>query len=170
MASVDISGGGAAAAFIPGHYISAYDTSDHNITAPLAVETLEFNTTVISSGISIQGANDTDIVITTAGIYNLQFSCQVTNNDSQEHLFYLWLCKNGAPVADTTTILSIQSTHGGSNGHAVAAWNFVFQAAAADSYQLCWSANNIAIQVETLPSPGGTIPAIPSTILTVTQV
>jgi hypothetical protein len=170
MAGIDISGGVASAAFIPGHYISAFDTSDHSILAPFAIETLEFNTTDIASGISIQGVNNTDIVIASPGVYNLQFSCQVTNNDTQIHLFYLWLCKNGAPVADTTTIMSIQSTHGGSNGHAVAAWNFVFQAGAGDSYQLCWTADNIAIQVETLPSPGGTIPAIPSTILTVTQV
>jgi len=170
MASVDISSGGASAAFIPGQYLSAYDTQNHSLGAPNAVEMLEFNTTVISSGISIQGANNTDIVFTTAGIFNIQFSCQVLNSSVQNYEFYLWLCKNGAPEAYSNSIVTIPSTHGGIDGHFIAAWNFVIQAGAGDAYQLCWSGNNTAISIQTIPSPAALIPISPSTILTVTQV
>jgi hypothetical protein len=170
MASVDVSGGGPAAAFITGDYLTAYDTQNHSLGAPNAVEMLEFNTTVLSSGISIQGANNSDIVFTTAGIFNIQFSCQVLNGSVQDHEFYLWLCKNGAPEAYTNSIVTIPSTHGGIDGHFVAAWNFVIQASPGDSYQLCWSGNNTAISIETIASPAAPIPVSPSAILTVTQV
>lgn len=170
MASVDVTGGAVSPGFVSGAYLSAYDTNDHSLSAPFAVEFLEFNTTDLSSGITIQGVNNTDIVFNNSGIYNLQFSSQITNNDTQIHLFYLWLCINGAPVANTTTILSITATHGGSNGHSVAAWNFVFQVNAGDSAQLCWSADNVAIQIEIIPSPAPGIPDVPSSILTVTEV
>jgi hypothetical protein len=172
MASVDITGTGAASSpvFVTGAYLSAYDTQNHTLSSANAVETLQFNTTVLSSGITIQGASNTDIIIATAGIYNIQFSTQVLNSSVQNHEFYLWLCKNGAPEIYSNSIVTIPSTHGGIDGHFVAAWNFVVQSIPSDSWQLCWSGNNTAISIETIASPAAPIPISPSVILTVTQV
>jgi hypothetical protein len=172
MASVDITASGAAISpvFVSGAYLSAYDTQNHSLSAPYAVEQLSFNTTVLSSGITIQGTFSTDIIIATAGIYNIQFSTQVLNGSVQDHDFYLWLCKNGAAEAYSNSIVTVPSTHGGIDGHFIAAWNFVVQSVPGDSYQLCWSGNNTAISIETIASPAAPIPVSPSVILTVTQV
>ena len=172
MASVDITGTGAASSpvFVSGAYLSAYDTQNHSLSAPNAVETLKFNTTVLSSGITIQGAFSTDIIIAAAGIYNLQFSTQVLNSNTQNHDFYLWLCKNGTAEAYTNSVVTIPPKHGGIDGGFVAAWNFVFQSVPSDSWQICWSGNNTAISIQTLPSSAPNIPVSPSVILTITQV
>lgn len=170
MAGVDISGSGRAGTFVSGAYLNAYDLGNYSLTAPNNVETLQFGNTVFSDEISIQGANNTDIVFATAGIFNIVFSVQVTNNSVQNHDFYLWLCFNGAPVANSNSIITIHSTHGGVKGHNIAAWDFMVNVNIGDSYQLCWSGNNAAIAVETIPSPAGTIPVSPSVILSVTQV
>jgi len=172
MASVDITGGQGSGGgnFVSGAYLSAYDTGSYNIITPLTTQTLQFGTTTLSSGITIAGANNTDIVFSGPGIYNIAFSVQVTCNTPQAHLFYLWLCFNGSPVTDSNSILTIHGTHGGNNGHMITAWDFMVNAGAGDSYQLCWSANDPAIAVETIASPGGGIPLSPAVILSVSQV
>lgn len=170
MASVDVTGGSGLNTFVSGNYLSAYDTGSYSLSAPFAVENVRFGTTVLSNNITIQGVNNTDIVISQAGIYNILFSVQVTCNTPQAHLFYLWLCKNGAAVADSNSVLTIHGTHGGNNGHMIAAWNFVINALPGESYQLCWSANNIAIAIETIASPAPNIPVSPSAILSVNQI
>jgi len=168
MASVDILGPGFSG-FTSGAYLSAYDLGNHSLTAVNGVEKLEFGNTTLSSGISIQGANNTDIVFSTAGIFNIAFSVQVTNNAVQENDFYLWLCFNGAPVANTNSIVTVAPTHGGIKGHNIAAWSFMVQTNIGDSCQLCWSGNDTDIAIETIASPGGGIPVSPAVILSVSQ-
>lgn len=171
MASVDITGGlGAGGSFVSGAYLSAYDLGNYSLTGVNNVMTLQYSNTVLSSGISIQGASNTDIVFSTAGIFNIVFSIQVTNNAVQAHEFYLWLCFFNSPVQATNSILTVHSTHGGSKGHMIAAWDFMVQANIGDSYQLCWSGNNTNIAIETIASPGGGIPVSPAVILSVSQV
>lgn len=171
MASVDISGvGSQGGGFVSGAYLSAYDLGSKSLTAPNNVMTLEYGNVTLSNGISIQGANNTDIVFSTAGIFNIVFSVQVTNNAVQDHEFFLWLCFFGNPVQNTNSILTIPSTHGGVKGHNIAAWDFMIQANIGDSYQICWSGDNTNIAIETIASPGGGIPVSPAVILSVTQV
>jgi len=170
MASVDISGGSGGGSFVSGAYLTAFDLGNHSLSAPNAVETLQFGTTVLSSGLSIQGVNNTDIVFSTAGIFNIFFSVQVTNNAVQDHEFYLWLCFNGSPVANSNSIITVPSTHGGVKGHNIAAWSFMVQTNIGDSYQLCWSGNNTNIAIETISPPTVLIPTSPAVILSVSQV
>lgn len=170
MASVDISGVSGGGGFVAGGYLSAYDTGNYSLSAPNAVQTLQFGTTLLSSGLSIQGTNNTDIVFSTAGIFNIFFSVQVTNNAVQDHEFYLWLCFNGSPVANTNSIITVPSTHGGIKGHNIAAWSFTVQTSIGDSYQLCWSGNNTNIAIETIAAPSMLIPVSPAVILSVSQV
>ena len=171
MASVDVSGGsGGGGSFVAGAYLSAYDTGNYSLPAPNAIQTLQFGTTLLSSGLSIQGTNNTDIVFSTAGIFNIFFSVQVTNNAVQDHEFYLWLCFNGSPVANSNSIITVPSTHGGVKGHNIAAWSFTVQTSIGDSYQLCWSGNNTNIAIETISPPTVLIPTSPAVILSVSQV
>jgi hypothetical protein len=89
MASVDISGTGAAGTFVSGAYLNAFsNVSQPLIGVPLTPNQVTFGTTVFASGITIAGGGLTDIVFNNAGIYNVQFSIQVTNNSTNEHEFY----------------------------------------------------------------------------------
>ena len=170
MAGIDIAGGAGSSQFVSGYYLSAYSDQNYSLNAPNAVKTLQYNNTVLSNGITIDQFNFSKISFTYSGIYNLQFSCQVLNSSVQDHEFYLWLCKNGIPVNYSNSIVTIPSTHGGIDGHFIAAWNFVFSATAGEFYELCWSGNNTAISIETLPAIPPNIPASPSVILTVQQI
>jgi fibronectin-binding autotransporter adhesin len=124
-------------------------------------QSMTFDTTDISSGVSI--ASNSRITLANAGTYNIQFSAQTVATGGADNL-YIWLKKNGTNVAASAGNVEIVN-----NAEIIAAWNYVVNAAAGDYYELCWQAGNTGtILLAAVAS--GNIPAIPSIILTVTQV
>ena len=147
------------------YYLAAYDTTDQTNAGATSVNKITYNTTDLSSGISI--ASSSRITLANAGIYNIQFSAQFAKTDGGDDVVDLWLCKNGSNVANSNTEVTIQ----GNNGNFLAAWNFVVQASAGDYYELCWSSADTAVRLDyRAAGTSPTRPAIPSVILTVTQV
>jgi hypothetical protein len=81
------------------------------------------------------------IILGAAGIYNLQFSVQVENTANAEHVAYIWLVKNGTPIANSTgriTVLKSAST--------IAGWNFVIDSAnTTDYYEIGYAVSDTAV-------------------------
>jgi uncharacterized protein YjbI with pentapeptide repeats len=153
----------------PGYYGAFHDTTDQVAAAANTAYAINLNTTDESIGVSIVSGNR--ITIANGGTYDLQFSLQLKNTDSQIHDVNIWLRKNGVDVAATNSIISVPEKHGSVDGHILPAWNFVFTAAANDYYQLMWSTANTAVSVETIAAgTSPTTPLTPSAIITVTQV
>lgn len=153
----------------PGYYGSFYDSTDQTAASANTAYPINIGNTVESIGVSIVSGNR--ITIANGGTYNLQFSIQVVNTDSQIHDIQIWLRKNGSDVASSNSIVSVPNKHGSVDGHVLPAWNFVFTAAANDYYQLMWSTTSTAVSLETIPAgTTPTTPLTPSVILTVTQV
>lgn len=125
---------------------------------------MTFDTTDFSNGVSVVGTNK--IQVSNPGIYNLQWSGQFINTDSQLHDASIWLKQgNGAgaatDIAGSTGFVSIPNSHGGINGHGIYGWNYFLSMQAEDYVQLWWSTDNIAVRVEHLPVQ--TLPTRPST-------
>lgn len=153
----------------PGYYGVFYDSTDQVAAAANTAYAVKLNNTVESIGVNI--SNNSRINIVNGGTYDLQFSLQLNNTDSQIHDVDIWLRKNGTDVVATNSVVSVPEKHGSVDGHLLPAWNFVFTAAANDYYELMWSTTNTAITIETLPA--GTTPVTPltpSAIVTITQV
>jgi len=147
------------------YYLAAYSTVDQTNAGATSVNKITYNTTDLSSGISI--ASSSRITMANAGIYNIQFSAQFAKTDGGDDVVDIWLCKNGNNVANSNTEVTIQ----GNNGNFLAAWNFVVQASAGDYYELCWSSADTDVRLDyRAAGTSPTRPAIPSVILTVTQV
>lgn len=107
-----------------------------------------------------------------AGVYNLQFSVQLANTDSQIQETTIWLRKNGSPVAGTASQYSVPNKHGGVDGYLIAVANFFVDVVANDYIELMWSATKYAtsggvtgIYSEHYNAAGST-PAVPSVVLT----
>lgn len=146
-------------------YIAAYDTQDQPNAGATSVNIMKFRTTEISRDISI--VSDSRITMAKAGVYNIQFSAQLDKTDSGDDIVQIWLRKNGDNVANTNTEMTLV----GNNGKHVAAWNFVVQASAGDYYELAWHSSDTAVFINYIAAASTpTRPAIPSVILTVTQV
>ena len=118
----------------------------------------------LADGVSV--VSNSQITVASGGIYNIQFSSQIHNRGgggSGEQID-IWLSKNGSPVANTATRMIVPN-----NRYSVAAWNFMIDLVAGDYVELIYYTNNANIVIEHVPA-SGVVPAVPSTILTVTQV
>jgi hypothetical protein len=112
--------------------------------------------------------SDSRITFANTGIYNLQFSVQLENSDTQEHDVTIWLRKNGSDVAGSSGFVAVVAKHGGVNGHALPSWNYLLDVVAGEYYELVWSATSTSV---TMPfyAAGSPPPSTASAIFTVTQ-
>ena len=120
------------------------------------------------SGSGVTVVDNSKFTVESGGTYNIQFSAQIedTGNASQKTID-IWLSIDGTPVDNSNTQLQINSN----NGKVVAAWNFVVEMAAGQYAQIMWTATASSVLLLYTPTqPNPTRPAVPSVIVTVTQV
>ena len=146
------------AATIKVPYLAVSDSVSHTVTANTA-NAMTFNTVDYSNNCSL--VSNSRFTVTYAGIYNLQFSTQFQNSDTQLHDVSIWLRKNGTDIAGSTGFISVPNRHGGVNGHAIVGWNFYVSLAANDYIQLYWSTTNAAVTIQAYAA--GTSPTRPTT-------
>lgn len=114
------------------------------------------------------GPNYTGIKILNEGIYNIQFSAQMTHGNASLDDMQIWFRKNGVDIIESNSTISIKD-----NGmNTVAAWNIIVEATAQDTFSIMWaSASTVltlkAMAAQTTPFAS---PAIPSVIITVQQI
>ena len=130
----------------------------------LGTYTVSVSQTVTSRALT--GAMATKLTVTNAGIYNLQFSTQFINTDSQAHDIDVWFRKNAATptaagIANSASVFTVPSSHGGIHGRLIASLNYMFQLAAADYIEIMWHGNNVGISIATIAA--GSAPTTPQT-------
>lgn len=134
------------------------DKVSHTVTAN-AANAMTFDTTDYSNGITL--VSGSKMTVEYAGIYNLQFSTQFQNTDTQLHDVSIWLRKNGTDITGSTGYISVPNQHGGVPGHGINGWNFFLEMAANDYVELWWSTTNAAVTIQAYAA--GTAPTRPST-------
>ena len=134
-------------------------SSDQDQTAVANTATLmTLNTTDFSNEVRIANS---EITVTNAGIYNLQFSAQFQNTDTAFQDVYIWLKQNGADITGSTGFVSIPNRHAGTDGHSIVGWNYFLTMNANDHVEIYWSVPNIAVTIQHLAASG--TPTKPST-------
>lgn len=144
-------------------YGSFSDTTNQTANIANTAYEVRFNTTDFSQGHYIR--NNTEIVANTTGVYNYQFSIQLTSTSSSQHNAYIWIRKNNVDVPNTATILSF----GANKQYGVAAWNFFVDINAGDHVHLMWAVDDTRISIAA-PAATAFCPAVPSVILTVSAI
>lgn len=153
--------------FMNAPYGAFQDTTDQAIAAANTAYAMTLNTTDYANGVSV--ASNSRITVADAGIWNLQWSGQFQNTDSQLHDVRVWLKINGTVVTGSTGFISIPSSHGGVNGHSIAGWNYFLSLDATDYVELWWEADNTAISIQAYPASGN-YPSTASLIATMSFV
>ena len=151
-------------------YGSFYDTTTQSAAA-LTVTAITFNSTELSYNVAI-GTPTSRIVVTRAGIYNIQFSAEISNPSAAIDDVTIWIRQNGVNLANSAGIVGSPPKHGAINGHTIIGWNYILQAAANDYFELYWITDNGTTQILTYPASATPPihPQAPSMILTVQQV
>ena len=157
------SGGNAATS----SYGSFYSTATQLNGGVGTSNSMSFNNTDISNGVSISGSGNTKIKIATPGEYDIQFSAQVNRSlGGTTTQASIWLSKNGLNVSSSNTTFEIP---GGTSNYTVAAWNWFVAASAGDYYEIKWASSDANLQLVAVPTPVYG-PDVPSVILTVNRV
>jgi len=128
----------------------------------LGTYTVSVSQTVTSRALT--GAMATKLTVTNAGIYNLQFSAQFINTDTAAHDIDIWFRKNattptGAGIANSNSVFTIHSSHGGVDGQLIASLNYMIQLAAADFVEIMWHGTDLGISIATIAA--GSTPTTP---------
>lgn len=167
-ALLTMTSGGAPSWKIP-RYGAFHDTTNQTAAAntPTAIT---YNSTDYSDNVSI-GTPTSRVVVSTAGLYNIQFSIQFTNSSASVDDVAVWLRVNGTDVPNSASWGAVHGKHGGTNGQLIMALNLFYQFAASDYFQLVWMTVGGSTGIETLAASTGTpaYPAAPSVILTVSD-
>ena len=149
-------------------YLSAIDSQTQTHAANTATA-MEFDTVVEHFGINIE--NLTHITFGESGLFNIQFSAQLYNTDSQEHDVSIWVSRDGVAEPDSCTDITVPNKHGAFNGAIVAAWNFYYRAKKGEYCRLMWSSPSAAVYIANIPARTNPVrPATPALILTVNKV
>lgn len=153
-----------------GYWGSFWDTTDQTAATTTTAYLVTLNSSdPDSDGVSV--VSNSRITPTTPANYNISVSVQLTNTDTQAHDAVFWFRKNGTDIADSSSKVTVPSTHGGKLGHLIFYVDLALHLDASDYVELVWHAENTALKLETLPA--GTTPVypqIPSVIVSVVQV
>ena len=124
-----------------------------------AIGKVLFNNTDYSNGVSTDTTDQTKIVFTNAGLYNLQFSAQLLNFTTSEDNATIWFRLNGVDVAASASIEQVNAKHGSSPGARICTVNFFQQVVPNDYVQLAWTSDTGNTVLASFPA--GTSPVHP---------
>lgn len=144
------------------YYGNFYDTTNQNNDTG-NINYMALNTTASNNHIVINNGNE--ITADFDGVYNIQFSTQFLKTGGGTSNIEIWLEKNGTAVPYSGTGITMS----GNNAKYVAAWNFIEELDAGEYVKLAWWSSDSGIDI-VAPASEGPGPAVPSVIVTVTQV
>ena len=143
--------------------------SDQAAVSTTAAYAITYDVTDISDSVYL--SNSSRLNVTYPGVYNLQFSIQFNNTDTQIHDVDVWAAVNGTNVDNSNSRFSVPNSHGGTDGHLIAALNLFLSMEAGDYVELYWATTNTAVTIEHLPAASSpTRPETPSVIATMSFV
>jgi len=148
-------------------YGAFQSTADQTAASANTAYAMTLNTTDYANGVSV--ASSSRITVQDAGIWNLQWSGQFENTDSQIHDVHVWLKINGTSVTGSTGYISIPNSHGGVHGHLIASWNYFVSLNTNDYVEIWWETDNTSVSIQHYAAAGN-YPSTASVIATMSFV
>ena len=151
-------------------YGAFQDSTDQVAANTTTAYAVTFNTTDFSNGVTV--VSNSRITVANAGLYNLQFSIQLTNTTNSSHDVDIWFRVNGTNVPASNSRFGLAPRKSaGDPYHIIAALNYFVSLNATDYVQIMWRTNDVGVYIEHYPvSASPTRPAIPSAIVTMSFV
>ena len=149
--------------YINAPYGAFESTQDQTAAAANTAYAMTFNTTDYSNGVSV--VSNSRITVTDSGIYNLQWSGQFENSNSQDDDIRVWIKVNGTNLTGSTGFISIPQKHGATNGHIIVGWNYFLSLNANDYIELFWETDNTSVTIQSYAA-GANYPSTASLIAT----
>ena len=151
-------------------YGAFQDSTDQTAASTTVAYPMTFDTTDFSNGVYL--SNSSRMNVRNAGIYNVQFSVQLENQDNVQHTVDIWFRKNGTNITASNSKFTVPARKSASIfGHVIAAINYFVELAANDYIEIVWRTESTDVSLEQTPAESSpTRPATPSVIATVQYV
>ena len=151
-------------------YGAFQDSTDQTAASTTTAYPMTFDTTDFSNGVYL--SNSSRMNVRNAGIYNVQFSVQLENQDSAQHDVDIWFRKNGTNITASNSKFTVPARKSASIfGHVIGAINYFVELAANDYIEIVWRTESTDVSLEQTPAESSpTRPATPSVIATVQYV
>lgn len=139
-----------------------FNTADQTYAATNTAYPVVFNTTYLNNAVALQALSTSRVAVTVGGIYNFQYSGQLSSTNSSAKTVWLWIRRNGTNIGYSTHVYSIS----GSGTQQEINWNFNIDLAAGEYLELVTATDdtNVQLDASTASSPH---PGIPSSVLSV---
>lgn len=146
------------------------DSTDQVAANTTTAYAVTFNTTDFSNGVTI--ASSSRITVADAGIWNVQFSIQLTNTTNAAQDVDIWFRVNGTNAANSNSRFGFAPRKSpGDPYHTIAAMNYFLSLNATDYVEIMWRPTDVGVTIEQYAaSSTPTRPAVPSAIATVSFV
>ena len=162
--------GDAGGKYVAFPYGAFQDSTDQTAVSTTVAYPVTFNTTDFSNGVTV--VSNSRITVTNAGIYNLQFSIQLTNTTNASQDVDIWFRVNGTNVANSNSRFGLAPRKSpGDPFHIIAALNYFVSLNATDYVEIVWRTTDTGVSIEQYAvSASPTRPAVPSAIATLSFV
>ena len=94
---------------------SFFDDSNQALAAANVAQRVTITSYTDQIGCYLQ--NEGRIVFEAAGTFNVQYSIQLSNSDSQNHDAVVWYAKNAETISASASMVTVPSKHGTTSGH-----------------------------------------------------
>jgi hypothetical protein len=167
LAQLQTSSGGAG---IRLPYGAFQDSTDQVAASTTVAYPITFDTTDFSNGVTV--VSNSRITVASAGIWNLQFSIQLTNTTNAAQDVDVWFRVNGTNVPASNSRFGLAPRKSPSDPfHLIMALNYFVSLNATDYVEIVWRTTDTGVYIEHYPvSASPTRPAIPSAIATLSFV
>jgi hypothetical protein len=137
---------------------------------PATAYAVFFNTTDFSNEVSV--VDTTKMTVVNPGIYNLQFSVQLENEDNAPDDVYIWLRQNGTDITGSTGKVGMPARKAVNDpSHDIKGWNYFLSMNAGDYIEIWWSTDGVNVTIPSyVATPLPTKPSTASVVATMTFV
>jgi hypothetical protein len=151
-------------------YGAFQDSTDQTAASTTVAYPMTFDTTDFSNGVYL--SNSSRMNVRNAGIYNVQFSVQLENQDNVQHTVDIWFRKNGTNITASNSKFTVPARKSASIfGHVIGAINYFVELATNDYIEIVWRTESTDVSLEQTPAESSpTRPATPSVIATMQYV
>lgn len=131
-----------------------------------------FNTDDFAGAGGVTLSNNSRLTVSTTGVYNIQFSAQISNSDTAPQDVYIWIRVNGSDAANTNSLFGITAKKTPSDpSHLIAMANVFLSLTAGQYVEVVWLKTNANVTLTAFAaSASPAYPATPSIIVTINQV
>ena len=146
------------------------DSTTQSAASTTVAYPVTFDTVDYESGIALQSSSQ--LKATYAGLYNIQFSLQLSNMDNATQDVDVWFRQNGTNIAKSNSSFGLAPRKNATDPyHVIAAINYYVQLAANDYIQIMWSTTNTLVTIDAVAAKTSpTRPTTPSAIVTMNYV